>query len=83
MYLNKLAPISRGFSFVIAPALGYLALNISYQNYLNFFYLAFLFLYLSSFLFNLLRKYMFKNKTWRNKVIFAERFMGYLAFGML
>ncbi len=83
---NKLALVSRGFAFAIAPALGYLALNISYQELFKLFFMcsffAFIFIFVSYLIF--IRKYkIFKNKSsMRKKVIFAERFMGYIAFGV-
>tara|TARA_B100001093_G_C26858233_1_gene1028496 strand:- start:7739 stop:8407 length:669 start_codon:yes stop_codon:yes gene_type:complete len=83
---NKLALVSRGFSFAIAPALGFLALTVSYKELLELFFISSLFgfiLILVSY-FNFLRKYKsFENKLSKKiKVIFAERFIGYFAFSV-
>jgi hypothetical protein len=85
---NKLALVSRGFAFAIAPALGFLALNVQYIELFELFlicsFAAVFFISISFYIFNKNYskvKYLNSEKT-NKETFFNERFMGYIAFGV-
>lgn len=85
---NKLALVSRGFAFAIAPALGFLALNVQYIELFELFlicsFAGVLSISISFYLFNKnfsKIKYL-SSESSNKKPIFTERFMGYIAFGV-
>ena len=85
---NKLALISRGFAFAIAPALGFLALNVQFIEIFELFLIcSFAGVFSISISFYLFNKNYSKIKNLSSesiakRPIFTERFMGYIAFGV-